>query len=162
MSEKTKSELQQMLLDVFSASREARRVLEGAQGLSEEDVERLLDTAELKIFNVFHPSRGYYAKSCVAKSNKVITEFKQQCKNPDALARLMVYQVEQIADASGLEWELYSTSFDNRTAACARFLFKHKLIPKYEEQMNAALSKIAEYSFISCARNIDDYLAALG
>ena len=150
-----------MLLDVFSGSREARRFLEGSQGLSEAEVEHLIKTAQDKIYRAFHPLRGYYAKSCVAKSNKAITEFKQSCKDPAAVAELLVYQVEQIAHADGLDWQYYTTSFDNRTAACAKFLDKHKLVPQFEERMNAALACIAPYSFISCARSIEDYLADL-
>ena len=157
---KTRDELTQMLLNVYSASKEARRHFEGDKGLTDEEKMALIMAAKQKIFKAFNPKRGYYAKSCVAKSNKAISEFKQSCKDPEAIAELMVYQMEQVAATDGgLEWEFYSTSFENRMEACAKFLVKHHFVARYEDRINAVLSVMARYTFASSS--IDEYIQHL-
>lgn len=155
-----KAELEELLLSTFSSSKEARNALSQAVGVNPEETQKHLEAAKERIWKAFHPSRGYYAKSCVARSNKFINEFKQMCKEPEQIADLLVYQVEQIATCN-IEWQFYAISFDNRTMACAKFLVQHQLTSRFEERMNKALSVIGRYSYVSSAKTLDSYLESI-
>ena len=155
-----KAELEELLLNTFSSCKEARNALSQAVGINPEEIQHQLEATKERIWKAFHPSRGYYAKSCVARSNKAINEFKQMCKAPELIADLLVCQVEQIATCN-FEWQIYATSFDNRTMACAKFLAKHQLAACFEGRMNKALSAISRYSYVSCEKTIDSYLKSI-
>lgn len=156
----SKAELEKLLLDTFSANKEARTALTHAFGVDPAELELMLDDTRERIWKAFHPARGYYAKSCVVRSNKAINEFKQVCKEPEMIADLLVFQVEQIAECN-LEWDFYARSFDNRTMACAKFLARHNLLARFEQRMDKALAQIAKFSFVSCERTLESYLESI-
>ena len=118
---KTRDELTQMLLNVYSASKEARRHFEGEKGLTDEEKMALIMAAKQKILivdddnNIAELVSLYLTKECFETS--IVNDGEEALKQFDEFRPDIILLDIDMPDMNGLELTHKLHAFDNNETA---------------------------------------------
>lgn len=130
----TKDEIIEVVLALYSTSKEAKNLLEYAVNPNPE--EKLAEYKAI-LSNEFYPKRGM-PKCRLSVCRKAINDFKKLNVNSPLFAELLIFHAELgarfTADYGDMD-EAYYTSFENHFARTCEFLHKNNLIERYEERL---------------------------
>lgn len=136
-----RSSLEELVLDLYSARKEAKDYLEYV--IKPNDEVKLKEYRQI-IKNEFFPNRGE-AKLRFAVCRKAVREYKSLDPAPEFLADLMLYVPEcacKFTDMYGDLWMQYYDSTVNNFEAALKYIYGHGLISVFKEKID----KIMTYS----------------
>ena len=133
-----KSEVIDVVLDLYDARKEAKEYLE--YFLNPDEKAKLKEYKAI-IRNEFWPKRGD-GKCRFSVCKKAITDFRKLHPSPENLADLMLYLVEnacEVADAWGDLWESFYDSTESNFEATMKYISKNNLLPKFQKRIDIIL-----------------------
>lgn len=140
--------VEQLLLDLYSARKEAKEYLEYA--IHPNDKAKYDEYREI-IKKEFFPKRGE-GKMRFSVCKKAIKDFKSLDPNPILLCDLMLYVAEcasEIADCYGDLWDSFYDSAYNNFSAALKEIVKHGLQKHFQNRIDKILDncKSSGYGF---------------
>ena len=129
-----KSSLEELVLDLYSARKEAKDYLEYV--IKPNDKGKLEEYREI-ITKEFYPSRGE-AKLRFSVCRKAVSEFKSLDPAPEFLADLMLYIPEcasEIANDWGDMWEQFYDATENNFKAAMKYISEHNLQSQFQKRI---------------------------
>ena len=133
-----KSEVIDVVLDLYDARKEAKEYLE--YFLNPDEKAKLKEYKAI-IRNEFWPKRGE-GKCRFSVCKKAIADFRKLHLSPENLADLMLYLVEnacEVADAWGDLWESFYDSTESNFEATMKYISKNNLLPKFQKRIDIIL-----------------------
>lgn len=124
LNDRSKEELVEILLDLYSAKKDAKDYLEY---VTNPDDNKMLEHYKAIIVKEFFPTRGE-PKMRFSVCRKAISDFKQLNPDPALLSDLMVTLVEQaclFTDENGDMDEPFYTSLETNFVAAVKHITKH-------------------------------------
>ena len=133
-----KSSLEELVMDLYSARKEAKDYLEYV--IKPNDKGKLEEYREI-ITKEFFPSCGD-AKLRFSVCRKAVSEFKSLDPAPEFLADLMLYIPEcasEIANDWGDMWEQFYDAAENNFKAAMKFISEHHLQDQFQKRIDIIL-----------------------
>ncbi len=131
-----KDEIISMVMDMYSARKEAREYLDF---YAEPDEKAKLEEYKKIIRNQFYPSRGFLSKTpSFSVCRKAVSDFKKLKPSEDSLADLMLYYAE-LACEYAYDWgnmgEQYYESVEKNFGRTLVFIVNNDLWDKYHDRI---------------------------
>ena len=130
-----KSSLEELVMDLYSARKEAKDYMEYVNDEGKLEEYREIITKE------FFPSRGE-AKMRFSVCRKAVSEFKSFDPAPEFLADLMLYIPEcacEIANDWGDMWEQFYDAAENNFQAAMKYISEHHLQSIFQKRIDMIL-----------------------
>lgn len=138
--------LRQMLLDVYSISKEAKVFLDYAIN---PDDNKMLEMCKDVIDKEFRPTMCY-RRLTFSKSKKAISNFKKLDPHPKMLAEAMIYMLESAVDTAAI-WgnveESFAITAANNYMATLRHIDKYGLLADYKSVMSRLARRIDMFGY---------------
>ena len=151
-----KSEVIDVVLDLYDARKEAKEYLE--YFLNPDEKAKLKEYKAI-IRNEFWSKRGE-GKCRFSVCKKAIADFRKLHPSPENLADLMLYLVEnacEVADAWGDLWESFYDSTESNFEATMKYISKNNLLPKFQKRIEAMLKNTESSGYGFCDAMPDIY-----
>ena len=154
----TKAEIIEMVLEMYSARKEAKEYLEFYANPNE--TEKLEEYKDI-ICEEFYPKRRREAQIRFSVCRKAIADFKKLKPSEDALAELMLSYMEwaiQFTHDFGDMWEQYYISVENNFDKTVRYIAANGLWEKYDKRLQQCVvwSSVCGYGFADTIADIYD------
>ncbi len=140
LSSLAKEQIIDIVLDLYDARKEAKDYLEFYLA---PDCSAELEKCKKAIQNEFFPARGFSEKPSFAKCRKVISDFQKLKPDPDCVADLMLFYIEQGCEYTvtfGDMWEQFYTTLEGNFAKTIHFIFVCGLLYKYCHRIEKLIS----------------------
>ncbi len=127
------------MLELYDARKEAKEYLKFYLA---PDSNAELEKCKKAIRQEFFPTRGFSEKPSFAKCRKVISDFQKLKPEPNCVADLMLFYIEQGCEYTvtfGAMWEQYYTTLKNNFDKAMKFIFMHGLLTIYSERIEKLL-----------------------
>ena len=129
----------EVILELYDARKEAKDYLEFYLN---PDINAELEKCKKAIEQKFFPAREFSKKPSFAKCNKIISDFKKLKPDPNCVADLMLFYVEQGCECTntfGDMCEQYYIALENNFDKAMKFIFRNGLLPQYYERIEKLL-----------------------
>lgn len=137
----------EIVLELYEARKEAKEYLEFY--LSPNYIAEL-EKCKRAILQEFFPERGFSEKPSFAKCRKIISDFQKMKPEPQCVADLMLFYIEQGCQYTitfGDMWEQFYTVLESNFAKAVDFIFMHGLLADNYERIEKILDSIIDCGF---------------
>ena len=151
----TKDEIITMVLELYSARKEAKDYLEF---YAEPDEQGKLEEYKDIIREEFYPKRNREPQMRFSVCRKAVSDFKKLKPPADAIAELMVSYMEWAIQATydyGDLWEQYYDSVEGNFSKTIDFIVENDLWKKYDDRLQQCV-KLSSHSGYGFGDTIDD------
>ncbi len=136
---KDKDEIIKLVLDLYSARKEAKEYLDF---FAEPNEEQKLEQYKHIIREEFYPSGKRQPKPRLSVCRKALSDFKKLNPSEESIAELMVFYMEnacQFTHDYGDMWEQYYDSVEGNFDRTLRYIVLYDLWDKYDSRINQCL-----------------------
>lgn len=144
LSALTKEQVIDMMLELYGDRKEAKEYLDFR--LSPNYATELEKCKDI-IRNEFFPKRGCPKDPSFAKCRKVISDFRKLKPNPQDVADLMLYYIEQGCQFTvmfGDMWEQFYTTMETNFDKAVCFIVTNGLLPSYDERIESLIQSVED------------------
>ena len=142
LSAHTKEQVIDIMLELYDARKEAKEYLDFR--LSPNDGIELEKCKDI-IRNEFFPQRGCPKDPSFAKCRKVISDFRKLKPNPQDVADLMLFYIEQgcrFTVMFGDMWEQYYITMETNFEKAVHFIVVNNLLLNYYERIESLIQSV--------------------
>lgn len=152
-------ELVQLVVDLYGSYSNVKENLDSLFAVDKETARKdALEKYKAIIRNEYFPAKGKeMCRASVCK--KAIADYKKLKPNPDDVADLMVFFVEQgcmFTNQYGDMWESFYTTFENNYRATLDYVFKNELENKFKDRFKECV-RLTEDCGWGFNNVLDDY-----
>jgi len=141
-----KSEIIKMVLELYSARKEAKEYLDF---YAEPNEGQKLEEYKHIIREEFYPSRNREPKTRFSVCRKALSDFKKLKPSEDSIAELMVFYMENACQFTydyGDMWEQFYDSVESNFDKTLRHIVLYDLWDKYDSRIKQCLRWASEYT----------------
>lgn len=138
----TKAQIVDMMLELYSASKEANAWLEF---YLEPDSKAELEKYKKAIRSQFYGRNNYPKDPSFRECNKLITAFKKLIPDSYAIADLMLYYVEQgcsLTSQFGDYEEPFYTALENNFNKAVKFIAQNGMLPEFSPRIKKMIESV--------------------